>query len=418
MKRILFAICVPDRHLRRPGADSAAHSSDREESRAEEAGEGRAGAASRRRRNSRNRSRRRRMRRRRGRAAVAESDRRRRRSREKRRQEVGRQQPARTAVRRSDRRHRGHVDVARRQPDGNEIAFDLLGDIYTIPIERRRGEGAHHGIAWDMQPRYSPNGKWIAFTSDRAGGDNIWIMNRDGSKPQQVTKETFRLLNEPTGRPTREYIVARKHFTAERSLGAGEIWLYHRSGGEGLQLTKKRTDQKDTGEPAFSPDGRYLYYSDDTTPGAIFQYNKDPEHADLRHPAPRPADRRDRAVRHRAGRLDASDAVAGRQVARVHPARPLQVDALHPRPRVGQRDADLRRPRSRHAGDVGDPRRLSDDGVDARQQVDRLLGRRATSAASTSRRRRSRRSRSTSRHAPASRKRCASDRGRAVERIP
>ncbi|MEA2416114.1 MAG: hypothetical protein QOI58_2771 [Thermoanaerobaculia bacterium] len=161
-------------------------------------------------------------------------------------------------------------------PDGNEIAFDLLGDIYTIPMTGGDAKALTTGIAWDMQPRYSPNGKWIAFTSDRAGGDNIWIMNRDGSKPQQVTKETFRLLNEPYWSPDSEYLVARKHFTAERSLGAGEVWLYHRSGGEGLQLTKKRTDQKDTGEPALSPDGRYLYYSDDTTPGAIYQYNKDP----------------------------------------------------------------------------------------------------------------------------------------------
>jgi Tol biopolymer transport system component len=161
-------------------------------------------------------------------------------------------------------------------PDGNEIAFDLLGDIYTIAMTGGDAKALTTGIAWDMQPRYSPNGKWIAFTSDRAGGDNIWIMNRDGSKPQQVTKETFRLLNEPYWSPDSEYLVARKHFTAERSLGAGEVWLYHRSGGEGLQLTKKRTDQKDTGEPALSPDGRYLYYSDDTTPGAIYQYNKDP----------------------------------------------------------------------------------------------------------------------------------------------
>ena len=165
------------------------------------------------------------------------------------------------------------VDVS---PDGNEIAFDLLGDIYTIPMNGGEAKSLTSGIAWDMQPRYSPNGKWIAFTSDRAGGDNLWIMNRDGSKPQQVTKETFRLLNEPSWSPDSEYLVARKHFTSERSLGAGEIWLYHRSGGEGLQLTKKRTDQKDTGEPALSPDGRYVYYSDDTTPGAIFQYNKDP----------------------------------------------------------------------------------------------------------------------------------------------
>jgi imidazolonepropionase-like amidohydrolase/Tol biopolymer transport system component len=161
-------------------------------------------------------------------------------------------------------------------PDGKEIAFDLLGDIYTVPIGGGEAKALTTGIPWDMQPRYSPNGKWIAFTSDRAGGDNVWIMNRDGSNPKQVSKETFRLLNEPYWSPDSEFIVARKHFTSERSLGAGEMWLYHRSGGEGLQLTKKRTDQKDSGEPAFSPDGRYLYYSDDVTPGAIFQYNKDP----------------------------------------------------------------------------------------------------------------------------------------------
>src|ERR1044071_5644499 len=176
-------------------------------------------------------------------------------------------------------------------PDGKEIAFDLLGDLYTIPIAS--------GVAWDMQPRYSPNGKWIAFTSDRSGGDNIWILDReainqaktgpealptnaagragrDGSSPKQVTKESFRLLNEPNWSPDSELLVARKHFTSERSLGAGEMWLYHRSGGDGLQMTKKRTDQKDSGEPVFSPDGQYLYFSDDITPGQIFEYNKDP----------------------------------------------------------------------------------------------------------------------------------------------
>jgi len=165
------------------------------------------------------------------------------------------------------------VDVS---PDGKEIAFDLLGDLYTIPIGGGEAKALTSGVAWDMQPRYSPNGKWIAFTSDRAGGDNIWIMNRDGSSPKQVTKEAFRLLTQPAWTPDSEYLVARKHFTSERSLGAGEMWLYHRSGGDGLQMTKKRTDQKDTGEPVFSPDGKYLYFSDDVTPGAVFQYSKDP----------------------------------------------------------------------------------------------------------------------------------------------
>lgn len=161
-------------------------------------------------------------------------------------------------------------------PDGKEIVFDLLGDLYTVPMGGGEAKALSTGMAWDMQPRYSPNGRWIAFTSDRGGGDNIWIMDRDGGNPRQVTKESFRLLNQPAWSPDSDYIVARKHFTSTRSLGAGEMWLYHRSGGDGLQLTKRRTEQKDSGEPAFSPDGRYVYFSDDTTPGEVFEYSKDP----------------------------------------------------------------------------------------------------------------------------------------------
>ncbi len=164
------------------------------------------------------------------------------------------------------------LDVA---PDGQEIAFDLLGDLYTLPIAGGEAKALTAGVAWDMQPRYSPDGKTIAFTSDRAGGDNIWLVDRDGKNPRTVTKESFRLLNSPVWLPDGSMLAARKHFTAERSLGSGEIWLYHRTGGDGLQMTSKPNDQKDVGEPAFSPDGRYLYFSQDATPGAFFLYNKD-----------------------------------------------------------------------------------------------------------------------------------------------
>lgn len=160
-------------------------------------------------------------------------------------------------------------------PDGKEVIFDLLGDLYVMPIGGGEARALTSGMAWDMQPRYSPNGRWIAFTSDRGGGDNVWVMDRNGGNVKQVSKETFRLLSQPSWSPDSEFIVARKHFSSRRSLGAGEMWLYHRSGGEGLQLTKKRTEQKDTGEPAFSPDGRYLYFSDDSTPGGVFEYSKD-----------------------------------------------------------------------------------------------------------------------------------------------
>lgn len=166
-----------------------------------------------------------------------------------------------------------NVDIS---PDGKEIIFDLLGDIYTMPTSGGSAKLLRGGHAFEVQPRYSPDGKKILFTSDAGGGDNIWVMNRDASKATQVTKETFRLLNNGAWSPDGEYIVARKHFTSTRSLGAGEMWLYHTSGGGGLQLTVRKNDQQDVNEPVFSPDGRHIYYSEDMYPGGIFQYNKDP----------------------------------------------------------------------------------------------------------------------------------------------
>jgi imidazolonepropionase-like amidohydrolase/Tol biopolymer transport system component len=166
------------------------------------------------------------------------------------------------------------VDVA---PDGQTLAFTLLGDIYTMPIGGGTPKRISEGLSWEVQPRFSPDGTRIAFTSDRAGGDNIWVMKVDGSDKRQVTKEDFRLLNQPAWSPDGRFIAAKKHFTTERSAGTGEIWLYHVSGGGGVQVVERANErlQKELGEPVFAPDGSAIYYTRNTTPGNSFEYAQD-----------------------------------------------------------------------------------------------------------------------------------------------
>jgi hypothetical protein len=111
-----------------------------------------------------------------------------------------------------------NVDVS---PDGKSVAFDLLGDIYTMPITGGTPTRVADGLAYEVQPRFSPDGKRISFTSDRGGGDNIWMMAADGNDKRQLTKEDFRLTNQASWSPDGQYIAAKKHFTTQRSLGTG-----------------------------------------------------------------------------------------------------------------------------------------------------------------------------------------------------
>ena len=166
------------------------------------------------------------------------------------------------------------VDVS---PDGQTIAFALLGDIYTMPIAGGTPFRIAEGLSWEVHPRFSPDGTRIAFTSDRGGGDNIWIMNVDGTDKRQLTKEQFRLLNQPAWSPDGRFIAAKKHFTTARSLGTGEIWMYHVSGGGGVQIVERANEslQKELGEPIFSSDGSAIYYTRNTTPGNTFIYAQD-----------------------------------------------------------------------------------------------------------------------------------------------
>ena len=67
--------------------------------------------------------------------------------------------------------------------------------------------------------------------------------------------EDFRLLNRPPGRPTGGSLPAKKHLPPGASLGTGEVWIYHVSGGGGVQVVERANEQlqKELGEPVFRP---------------------------------------------------------------------------------------------------------------------------------------------------------------------
>ena len=158
----------------------------------------------------------------------------------------------------------------------------------------------------ETTPHYSPDGARIAFASTRSGVEEIWIANRDGSKPQQVTSfegpqcanpqwspngrsilfnsrregssdlytlipetgEVHRLTTEPTdeneARWSRD---GRWIYFGSNRTGRDEVWRIQADGGDPKQITRQGGTTATE-----SPDGRYLYYAKDfSSPGSIWR---------------------------------------------------------------------------------------------------------------------------------------------------
>ncbi len=146
------------------------------------------------------------------------------------------------------------IDVS---PDGKTLDIDLLGDVYTIPIEGGKATPFTTGMAYETHPRFSPDGEKILFTSDRAGNDNLWYIDRIKKDTVQVTKDKNGDVPGAAWTPDGDYIIVSKGRRIHK------LWMYHKDGGGGIQLNEDPATMK-TIDPVVSPEGKKVYFSQRT----------------------------------------------------------------------------------------------------------------------------------------------------------
>jgi len=151
-------------------------------------------------------------------------------------------------------------DVSR---DGAKIVFDLLGDIYTMPIAGGKAVALTRGMGFDAQPRFSPDGKKIVYVSDRTGGYNLWTISLDKKDTVQITTGNTNTYESPVWTPDGRYIIATRN---------QKLWMFPENGGTGIQLIRPAgpsaapaptgaADVERQEGPAFGKDARYIYFA-------------------------------------------------------------------------------------------------------------------------------------------------------------
>ena len=183
--------------------------------------------------------------------------------------------PARTISFTTDEGSYMDVDLS---PNGKTIVFDILGDIFTIPVEGGDATQLTRGLAYNRYPTWSPDSKQIAFISDRSGANRLDVMNADGTGERTVNLAARQVLpGDPVWQDDSFPMEAVPAWTPDGQFIAVEDSLYNFAGGA-VKLPKDiRCNVQFTG------DGSAIYYEkpsseSDTARAVLYSYSRADSH--------------------------------------------------------------------------------------------------------------------------------------------
>lgn len=138
-------------------------------------------------------------------------------------------------------------------PDGSRICFSWQGNLWTAPVKGGPATRLTANDAHDLNPAWSPDGKWIAFNSDREGGDQVFLIPAVGGPARQITFHSSPTVVcdwFPDGRALA--------VTSARDTRASSIYRLELPSGTFRPLVN---DEVKCYFPAVSPDGKWIAYT-------------------------------------------------------------------------------------------------------------------------------------------------------------
>jgi tricorn protease len=191
----------------------------------------------------------------------------------------------------------GQIESSSLSPKGERALFVARGDVFTVPIEKGAVRNlTNSSNAHDKFAQWSPDGAKIAFISDLDGEDELYLINQDGTgKAEELTHGLHAMLNKPTWAPDGKRIafsdkdgklfvitledkkvtqVAQNSrgrmssypwsadggflaYTMSSISGFSSVYVWSVADGQSHRVTDELYDSDN---PAWDPDGDYLYY--------------------------------------------------------------------------------------------------------------------------------------------------------------